>query len=70
MSRLQDDPAFRALKETAEKLDLQIPPTLLAEIYAIQREHQFEKDRSSAIKQMEAKILSAVDWIDSFGSEE
>ena len=61
MSSLKEDHAYRALSETVEKLDLKIPEALLEEIYMIQREHQFEKDRSAAIKQMEAKILAAID---------
>lgn len=67
MSKPQDDPAFRALKETVEQMELQIHLGLLSEIYAIQREHQFEKDRVLAIKEMEAKILTAVDGADGLG---
>lgn len=61
MSKPQEDHAFKALKETAEKLEFPVSQSLLLDLYTIQREHQFDTDRSTPMKRMEQRILAEVD---------
>lgn len=61
MKTPENDHAFRALQETAVSLGITVPDHLLIELYSIQTEHQFDKDRSHAIKKMQQRVLAAID---------
>lgn len=61
MSDPQNDHAFKALQETADALEISVSSGLLLDLYVIQREHQFDRDRSNAIRRMQQRILSEVD---------
>lgn len=60
MTAQPEDPAYRILVEAARETGQNIE-SLLLDLYAIQKEHQFEKDRSLSTSQMEARILAEVD---------
>lgn len=61
MSEILVEPAFSALKDIADDFDLGVSETLLADIYAIQKEYQFDGDRTKSIRKMESRILAEID---------
>lgn len=65
MSNVAEDSGYRVLVEVAESMGLDGMEPLLRELYAIQKEHQFEKDRVTSISLMEKKILAEIDRLES-----
>ena len=64
MSTAAEDSGYRVLVGVAESMGLEGMEPLLRELYAIQKEHQFEKDRSASISLMEKRILAEIDRLE------
>lgn len=57
-SESQEDMAWKALEETAKEVSPGLPIELLKKAYAIQKRHQFSKDRSESVHLMD-KLIEA-----------
>ena len=70
MTRNQDDHALNALERAAQKTSKPISGKLLADLYSIQREHQFDADRAVVVEAMEKRIIAEVEVGSTSGSKE
>jgi hypothetical protein len=61
MDRIQNDAPFLALEAIAADAEPPISQALMLDLYTIQREHQFDKDRRVAIQRMQERILAEID---------
>lgn len=61
MSRNQDEHALSALQRAAQKASKPISERLLADLYSIQKEHQFDSDRKAVIERMEERIVAEIE---------
>jgi hypothetical protein len=61
MNSQTDDPGYLILVEVARSLGLEDHDGLLFDLYVIQKDHQFEKDRSASSTLMEKRILAEID---------
>jgi len=61
MNNPKNDRAYQILVECSEESETPLPPALLLELYKIQKEHQFERDRSISSDLMQRAILSEID---------
>jgi hypothetical protein len=57
-SEPHEDMAWKALEETAKEVAPGLPLDLLKKAYAIQKRHQFSKDRSESVQLMD-KLIEA-----------
>ena len=61
VTRNQDDHALNALKRAAQKASKAISDQLLADLYAIQREHQFDVDRAIVVEKLVKRIVAEIE---------
>lgn len=70
MTRNQDDHALNALERAAQKTSKPISEKLLADLYSIQKEHQFDVDRTVVVEAMEKRIIAEVEVGSTSGNKE
>jgi hypothetical protein len=65
MNTLQSDMAYQILVQCSEDSDSPVSASLLLDIYKIQKEHQFERDRSVSSELMQKRILLEIEQMSS-----
>ena len=61
MSNPQNDAAFKALRAAALEIEPGIGTDLLLDLYVLQRNNQFVRDRQHVVSAMSQRIVRAVD---------
>jgi len=62
-----DDLTLSTLLSVASEIGQDVPPSLLERLYALQKRHQFDADRSASLQEMQRLLESHLDQVQTGG---